>query len=195
MYQFLLTKFKKWTLTKWTAQNEMLNYKKRDGVSNYLPASSPLIRYTGGISMQSLLNVRHIVILLCIVLRARIITRKHPTTSYQSVLEPHWPQRISIIRNVGQACGGVNAVGINVAKLIVGCVVNDVVALLRVIDQFEVAVFEDWFVGGVRDYGVRPPERHRSYVVVVVVCHCIPHLYTHMVQKNPLGLINHVLRY
>lgn len=123
--------------------------------------------------MQSLLNIWYIVVLLCMVLRARIVTRKHPTTSYQSVLEP---QR-SVVRSRSQACGRVNAVGIDAAELVVGRVVNRVVALLREVIRFEVAVFEDGFVGGVRDYGVRPPERHRPYGVVVVVCHCIPHLY------------------
>lgn len=90
--------------------------------------------------MQSLLNIWYIVVLLCIVLRARIVTRKHPTTtSYQSVLEP---QR-SVVRGRSQACGRVNAVGIDAAELVVGHVVNVVVALLRVVIRFEVAVFED----------------------------------------------------
>lgn len=89
--------------------------------------------------MQSLLNIWYIVVLLCIVLRARIVTRKHPTTSYQSVLEPHR----SVVRRRSQACGRVNAVGIDAAEIMVVRVVNVVVALLRVVIRFEVAVFED----------------------------------------------------
>ena len=74
------------------------------------------------------------------------------------------------------AGGRVDAVLVDVPKLVVHGVAHGTVAGTRDVGAGEVAQLEDGLVGAVRDHGVRPPVGHRADVVIVVVGHGVPHL-------------------
>uniref|UniRef100_A0A2P2N650 Uncharacterized protein n=1 Tax=Rhizophora mucronata TaxID=61149 RepID=A0A2P2N650_RHIMU len=117
--------------------------------------------------MHCLLNVWPIVVFLCIILSARVITR-NPSLE-QCVLEPDgtiWKL------NTGWC---VNAVLINVTKFMVRGIIHSFITFFRGFLFSEIAVIQNGPIGCIRNHGMRPPECNRSYTVIVAISDCISH--------------------
>lgn len=144
------------------------------------PAGSPPVRNSCHIRVHRPLNLRPVIILLCIVLGAWIITIT--SSSEQCIFESNWWCSCGIgaighWRGSGcRARGSVDAVLINVPKLMVHGIVHGMVTLARIGCSGEVTTRDDWSVGSVRYHGVSPPIGNCAEAVIVIVCDRIAYL-------------------
>lgn len=132
------------------------------------PARSPPVGDSRGVGVHRPLHVGPVVVLLGVVLGAGVVAVG--AAAEQGVLEPQPP-----LCSVG-ARGGVDAVLVDIAELVVHGVADGAVALPRRLRRAEVAGGEDGSVGAVGDHRMSPPVGDGAETVVVVVRHRIAYL-------------------
>lgn len=100
------------------------------------------------------------------------------------------------IRTIGVdiARGCINVVLVDVAKFFIHGIAIHGFTFIRFLLPAKIAGVDKLSVGFIRYHGMAPPVCHRPQVIIVVVCHCIPHLhfskaplathYTYIVHSN-----------
>lgn len=135
------------------------------------PASSPLIWNPRVICMHCLLYIRSIIILFSIFLDAWIIAWSSST--YKTVLEPCR----SCITWWYVAWRCVNAVLIDLSKLMIPCIIDCIIAFFSVVLWWKCARILDRFVGCVWYNRMTPPIFNCPDIIILVICHCISNLH------------------
>ena len=75
---------------------------------------------------------------------------------------------------------GINVVLVNVTELFIHGIAIQGLTLVCLLLSAKVTRVDQLFVGFIRYHRVAPPICHRPYVIIVVVCHCIPHLHQYI---------------
>lgn len=121
--------------------------------------------------MQSSLYIWSVIVYLSIIFSTGIISRSSSTQ--KSVLQPYTSCR-AIIRLTK---GRVDAVRINVTKLIVQCIRHRFITLFRRFIRFKITRFHNPFICSIWYHRMCPPIWNCTNVVVVIVCYSISHLH------------------
>lgn len=137
--------------------------------------------------MHGFLDIGSVVVNFSVFFGAGVVAGQWPECAAGLMGKAH-----VVAGGAGGECGAVGVITrrrvdvvlVDVSELLVHGVVIERLALVGLFLLPEIARVHQLPVSLVGDHGVAPPVRHRSQVVVVVVCNCIPHLHSYIVHSS-----------